>query len=122
MAEDQFYIVSVMHTLRRDRYITVWRPNDSGYAYPLSWAGKYSESNVRENLSYYNSGCSNVAVPCHVLDYLAIPPMPGVIDNDAGPVVPNSAESWRRILANLIAEPAHAPRPEYRGARHSKTA
>lgn len=116
----ELYIVSLKHTKRRDRYITIWRSDDAGYCYPLVWAGKYQKDDVLERPGYYNSGCSNVAVPCHVLDCIAIPPMPGEIDNDAGPVVPNNAESWRRILANLIAEPAYKPQPEYKGARYRK--
>ncbi|MFD2404854.1 hypothetical protein [Azorhizophilus paspali] len=120
--ERQFYIVSLKHTLRLHRYITVWRPDNAGYAFPLIWAGKYYELDVRAELDYYNNGCSTVAVPCDVLDQIAIPPMPGEIDNDVGPVVPNNAESWRRILANVISEPAYDPRPEYKGARYRKTA
>ncbi|WKN20872.1 hypothetical protein [Azotobacter vinelandii] len=120
--ENMFYVISLKHTKRTDRYITIWRSDDSGYCYPMAWAGRYPESRIRQHLGYYNTGSCDVAVPCHVLDYLAIPPMPGEIDNDAGPVVPNSAESWRRILANTIETPKYEPRPEYKGARYRKTA
>ncbi|MFC0667074.1 hypothetical protein ACFSKY_22745 [Azotobacter chroococcum] len=119
--ESTFYVVSLKHTKRRDRYITVWRPDDKGYCYPLPWAGFYPESRIRQSLDYYNNGCTDVAVPCGVLDQIAIPPMPGEIDNDAGPMVPNNAESWCRILANTIETPAYEPRPEYKGAHYRKT-
>ena len=111
------YIVSVKHTKRRDQYITVWRPNDSGYAYPLSWAGRYAEDLVLTKLGYYNSGCSAVAVPCEVLDRMAVPPSPGMIDGDAGPVVFNNAKSWRAIRASVIMPPAHPIAPEFKGSR-----
>lgn len=90
------------------------RPDCKGYAWPLSWAGKYPESEVRASLFYFNSG-ENVAVPCHVLDYMAIDPKPGYIDHDAGPVVPSNAANWRRLLANTIERPKLTPKPMYRG-------
>lgn len=115
LSSDQYYIVSVMHTQRRHHYITVWRSDDRGYAWPLSWAGKYSGARVRGNLGYYNSG-SNLAVRCEVLDALAVPPTKGRIDNDAGPVVPNTKTSWGAILDAVIEPPKFIPRPQYRGA------
>lgn len=118
--EDLHYIVSVHHTLRDDLYVTIWRPDDRGYCWALSRAGKYDRSNVMAHLGYYNSGCSNVAVPCAVLDDIAIPPKPGHHDNDAGPVVPNTRASWKLILANLIAPPRFKPKPEFKGARRAK--
>lgn len=112
-----YYIVNLSHTKLADKYVTVWRPDCKGYAWPLSWAGKYSEAEVRGKLDYYNSG-ENVAVPCHVLDYMAVPPTPGAVDGDAGPVVPSTAANWQRLLANVIATPKYPPRPMYRGKRH----
>lgn len=118
----EYYIVSVKHTHRRDPFITVWRPNDSGYAYPLSWAGKYPEDQVLAKLGYYNSGCSAVAVPCDVLDKIAVPPSPGMVDNDAGPIVFNNAASWRAIRANVIMPPAYPVIPEFKGSRRPAAA
>lgn len=115
----EYYVVSVHHTKRHDHYITVWRPDDRGYAYPLSWAGKYAEERVMAALGYYNSGCSNVAVPCDVLDRIAVPPAPRMIDGDAGPVVVNNAASWRAIKANVIMPPAHPIVAEFKGSRRT---
>lgn len=112
--EALFYIVNLSHSRRDMPYISVWRPDCRGYAYPLSWAGKYPESEVRASLFYFNCG-ENVAVPCHVLDYMAIDPKPGLIDHDAGPVVPSSAANWRRLLANTIEPTKRTPKPMYRG-------
>lgn len=115
-----YYVISVKHTRREDRYITIWAPNDCGYRWALSRAGKYSCENVLEHLGYYNSGCSNVAVPCEVLDAVAVPPIPGHNDNDAGPCVENTRANWALILANLIAEPKYTPQPQFKGARRIK--
>lgn len=35
-----FYVISVHHTQRRDRYITLWRPDDRGYCWRTIVAGK----------------------------------------------------------------------------------
>lgn len=117
-----FYVISVTHTNREHQYITVWRPENKGYAWPLSWAGKYSEADIKEHPDYYHSGCSNIAVPCSLLDGMAVPPTPRTIDNDAGPVVLNTKENWKRILAALPWPPQHQPKPQYKGARRQKGA
>ena len=114
-----YYVISVHHTQRSDRYITIWAPDDKGYRWALSRAGKYSEKRVRSHLGYYNSG-DNVAVPCHVLDDIAVPPIPGHHDNDAGPCVPNTRASWKAILANMIEVPKQNPEPVFKGARRTK--
>lgn len=99
---NEFYIVSVQHTKRRDRYITFWRPDNKGYTYPLSWAGKYSRNTVLNNLDYYHQGTDTLSVDAGAIEKIAVEPNPGVIDGDAGPVVLNSKRNWDVILANLI--------------------
>ena len=122
MSEDLFYILSLNHTHRRDKYVTIWRPDDCGYAYPTSWAGRYERHRVLARLGYYNSGHCALAVPCAVLDAIAVAPEPRMIDGDAGPVIPNTRATWNLILENLIAPPANVPMPEYRGAPRTKRA
>jgi hypothetical protein len=112
------FVISVHHTLREHRYITVWRPDDRGYAYPLSWAGRYPRERIMQHLDgYYNDGCRNVSVSCEVLEQLAVDPRKGDIDGDVGPVVLNTRDNWKIILANLVATPPHKPEPTYKGAR-----
>jgi hypothetical protein len=115
--EDVFYVVSLKHTHRRDRYITFWRPDDRGYAYPLSWSGKYPREHVAAHLGYYNTGCAAIAVRCEAVDPLAVDPEPGMVDGDAGPVVLNNAANWKVLLANTIEQPRYKPAPQYKGAR-----
>jgi hypothetical protein len=116
----QFYIASLKWTKRDSLYITFWRPNDSRYAWPLSWSGKYAEDDVRNGLAYYNDGASTIAVPVEVVDPLGVPPAPGHIDNDAGPVVLNTRDNWKLLLENVILEPHCAPQPQYKGAPRRK--
>lgn len=114
------YVISVHHTLRRDLYVTVWRPDDRGYCWALSRAGKYPMEKVLEKPGYYNSGCSNIAVPCSVLDAIAIPPVPGHHDNDAGPCVRNTRNNWKTIIAAVVTPPKYEILPEFPGARKQK--
>lgn len=107
-----FYIISVKHSQRRHRYITFWRPENKGYAWPLSWAGKYSEGAVLADLDYYNRGDDTIAVPCDFVEAIAVSPVPGTIDNDAGPVVLNTPHYWRALMLMAVAEPANKPKPE----------
>lgn len=123
-AEPLYYVISVCHTQRDHAYITVWRPENKGYAWPLSWAGRYPQSEIMAELAYYHQG-ENVAVPCAFLDGMAVPPAPRTIDNDAGPVVLNNKANWEKImawLATMEPKPLHFPKPEYKGARRRKEA
>lgn len=97
------YIVSTKHTRNDSKFITVWRPKNSGYAWPLPWAGKYSLDEVLADPSYYNSRRIAIAVPCEVLDAVAVQPGVGWVDGDVGPVVLNNADNWALILANQVA-------------------
>lgn len=105
-----FYVISVKHTMRRDPFITFWRPENCGYAYPLSWAGKYPEDQI--SLNYHNSGDDTIAVPVDVVDALAEPTPRGWIDNDAGPIVYNNRTNWNALLAAVIAPPVQKPKPQ----------
>ena len=116
------YIVSLKHTRREHQYITVWRPEDKGYAWPLSWTGKYSEAEVTAQRDYYHRGDDTLAVPCILLDSLAVPPTEGTVDNDAGPVVLNNWTNWKCILEFAMPNPIHIPKPQCKGARRQKEA
>ena len=97
-------------------------PEDKGYCWALSRAGRYERDDVMQHLGYYNSGCSNVAVPCAVLDGVAVALIPGHHDNDAGPCVENNRQNWALILANVIAPTEYESRPEFKGAPRARKA
>jgi hypothetical protein len=113
----EYFICSVKHTKRKDRYIVFWRPENAGYAFPLSWSGRYSEELVLSNFSYYNGGDSSIAIRCDVVERLAVPPAPRMIDNDAGPVVLNNHENWAVLIEGVTHEPLRPVVPEFRGSR-----
>ena len=114
----EFYVVNLSHGHREHRYVTLWRPDDKGYAWPLPWAGRYPRARILESLDYYNGG-ENIAVPCEIVEQLAIAPEPGMIDGDAGPVVPNRKECWEVLLANKVAHTKYKPKPMFRRVRRT---
>lgn len=123
-----YIVISVTHTLREHRYITLWAENDRGYRWRLSRAGRYSRDCIMEHLDYYNSG-SNIAVPVEVVESLARPGNPRDFDGVAldMPVsellaIPNNKEVWKTLLANAIAPTKYKPHPDYPGARRRKEA
>lgn len=90
---DQFYIVDLRPKWSGNPYVTFWRPDNAGYAYPLPWAGKYDLQTVIEGGDYYTTreGRSLIrfAVRCEIVEAMGVTPSPGKIDGDVGPVVLN---------------------------------
>jgi hypothetical protein len=92
---DEFFIADLRPDWRRDPYVSFWRPNNAGYAYPLPWSGRYSKATVDERPRYYAYAWARryhrFPVPCFVVERLATDkPAAHVIDGDVGPVVPNT--------------------------------
>ena len=107
-----FYVISLKHTPKRDRYITFRRPEDKGYCWKLSRAGKYTSAQVIAHLGYYNSGCSNIAVPCAVVDAMTIMTTAAdMIDGPDSPAVLNTAANMRKLMASVIQPPEYKMRP-----------
>lgn len=108
---DQYFIVDLRTEFARKPYITFWRPENGGYAYPLAWAGRYGKAEVIDGGDYYTKreGRSHIrfAVPCAIVEQLAVAPAPGMIDGDAGPVVVNDAgkrKALRKARLHPLAE------------------
>ncbi|PKH21436.1 hypothetical protein CIG19_16690 [Enterobacterales bacterium CwR94] len=116
MREREYFVISVKHNARTDRYIILWADNDSGYRGRTEFAGKYPESRIRARMDYYNSG-EDIAVACDVIEKLAVPVEKGFFDTEGGHWVLNNRKNWQVILNNVIETPAYKPQPEYRGAR-----
>jgi len=123
-----FYIVDVRSEFRRNRYITLWRPEDAGYAYPLPWAGKYSRDRIDANPGYYHKHRYGTApafdrfpVPCEIVERFAVSPEPGRIDGNAGPAIPNTPavraalRRARYMPAGLRALRASTPTQNHKG-------
>lgn len=105
-----FYIVDLRPDCSQ-KYICFWRPKNAGYAFPLSWAGRYDKATVDANGSYYcnTNGSKRLVrfpVSCVLVDSLAIKkPDAGDIDGDAGPVLKNSEKVRRKLRAAAYIPP-----------------
>jgi len=100
----EYYIVDLRPEFS-GRYITFWRPDNAGYAYPLPWAGRYSQATVDEAGSYYHGSkdhrtrVDRFPVPCEIVERFGVAPAPGAIDGDVGPVVPRTEEIRKALKA-----------------------
>ena len=97
--DDEFYIVDVRAEFSGNPYVTLWRPKNAGYAYPTEWSGRYTRSQIDAEAGYYykprfghKRTLDRYPVPCKVVDELAVEPARGLIDGNAGLVLPNTPE------------------------------
>lgn len=110
--EAGYVLASFKRTKASDRYITLWRPQAAGYAWALPWAGLYDETDALRHSSAPDDDYPEThtyAAPLSSIQPLFVAPAPGMIDNDAGPVLPNTAQNWkaiRRLSAALHAQGA----------------
>jgi hypothetical protein len=75
---------------------------------------------VLARLGYYNSGCSNIAVPLSLVEKLACE-----VEYDTrefGICLPNNRATWKELLAAVIRPTKYEARPEFPGARYRKDA
>lgn len=119
-ASRDYYVISVHHTMRHHRFITLWCPDDTGYCYRTTRAGKYRGEAIRAKLGYYNSGCGNIAVPVDVIDPLTVMTTPtDGLDGPDGPALLNTRANWKALIANVIARPEYQIEPQFPGARRT---
>lgn len=61
-----YYILSLKHTRAKDKFFTLWRPNNAGYCYSTEKAGQYPQFQE----GYHNS-CSNMPITYEQMTYLS---------------------------------------------------
>jgi len=91
MAERLYYICDMRREWLYKPYVSFWRPDDAGYCYPLTWAGKYKIERIASQLGYYwhrnTKSFTRFPILCEEVDRIAVAPKPKTIDGDVGPVV-----------------------------------
>ncbi|MDE5061295.1 hypothetical protein OZD67_04150 [Wolbachia endosymbiont of Drosophila nikananu] len=114
---DQYVIVDLRAAWARRKFLTFWRPNFAGYAYPLLWAGDYTSATVIEKDEYltrrrysvatgkYTGKWERFAVLRSVAEAIATAPPLGQIDGNAGPVVLNNKQNRDHLIANRLRLP-----------------
>jgi hypothetical protein len=121
MQSPEYLVININHSTRRDRYILLWRPENRGYTFRTTTAGRYSEERIRAHLGYYNCGCAAIAVPYGVIEPLTVMTTPeDCFDGPDGPALLSTPANWKVLIANTIEAPMYAPEPEYRGAPRRK--
>jgi len=78
----QYYIISLKHTQKENKWITLWRPDNRGYCYSQEDAGVYEE--IKEG--YHNMEGDSLPIDCSRLyDYF----IPCKMDGGIKKAVPN---------------------------------
>ncbi len=86
------YVISLKHTHKGDKYITLWRPNNAGYCYSQDQAGKYKE--IIDG--YHNNETNSVPFKCDKLDGLFID-SDIIVDNKVKKCMPNCKQVWNML-------------------------
>ncbi len=105
MSEPFYYIVDLRPEWAKRPFVSFWRPKNCGYAYPLSWSGKYARDELEPGYHYalaYGSKRTLLRFPvlCATVEAIAIPlpdDMKHMIDGGAGPVVLNTGASRKAL-------------------------
>jgi len=84
-----YYIISLKHTQKGDKYITLWRTDNSGYCYAQDQAGQYSE--IIEN--YHNCKGDSLPFPVDFLNGFFIN-SDIVSKNQVKKCIPNCKQVW----------------------------
>lgn len=80
------YIISLTHTNKRDKYITLWRPNNAGYCFSKEMAGIYPEPEKG-----YHDSADNMPIEESMADALFLwLPYDGVPKQ----MIPNAPAIW----------------------------
>lgn len=106
----RYYIADLRAEWTGTPYVTFWRPDSKGYAYPLCWSGQYLSDQLLAQPGYFWSRRDGILirfpVPCGRVDRRAVSPKPGLIDGDAGPVLMNDAATRKWLRRQAYIPPA----------------
>ena len=84
-----YYIVSLKHTQKEDKYVTLWRPDNSGYCYAQDQAGQY-ETIIE---GYHNGECNSLPFEVNYLDGFFIN-SEIISKNQVKKCIPNCKQVW----------------------------
>lgn len=110
MSEPLYYICDLRPEWRGKPYVTFWRPENAGYAYPLPWAGKYTLAEVTADPGYYwerpygklRAAYIRFPIPCTEVDKFGADPTPGLVDGNVGPVVWKTTRTVKALRAAML--------------------
>ena len=88
-----YYIISLTHTMRHDKYITLWRANNAGYCYSKSLAGEY-ETPEKD----YHDSDTNMPIKVEDADKLF---QEVTYDGKPAIMIPNDRFFWDRLNVKM---------------------
>lgn len=118
--EGKCYLVSVKHTTRKDKVVTLWRPDCKGYTWRIDDAGLYDPAEVAKMPHYYHNGDDTIAIRSESIGVLEEVVQP-FLDTEPFPAIKNNAKNWKNIIALALPGMVNKPEPQYRGAPRSTT-
>ena len=87
------FIVSLTHTQKHEKYITLWRPNNSGYCYSKEMAGYYEKPKYGYHDNDFNMPISDEEAN----ELFQELPFDGVLKM----MIPNTKESWEKLNVKM---------------------
>ena len=84
-----FYIISLVNTLRHEEFITLWRPENSGYTFYKDAAGIYLDPKPG-----YHDSDDNMAIKINFVKTLFVERR---IDGKIQLVIPNIKSTWEKL-------------------------
>lgn len=88
-----FHVISLTHTNRKDKFITLWRPKNAGYCYSKQMAGIYETPEKG-----YHDSDSNMPISIEKADEL-FKELP--YDGELKMMIPNCKETWKALNVKM---------------------
>lgn len=87
LEQQEYFIISLCHTMKHEHWVTLWRPNNAGYCYGKAAAGRYTK--IEEG--YHNSE-GNMPIKIEEAEKLF---QTAMYDGAEREMIPNHAYLWR---------------------------
>jgi len=88
-----YYIISLSHSMRHEKYVSLWRPNNAGYCYSKAMAGIYEMPKPG-----YHDDENNMPVKAEDAEVL-FKMLP--YDGTMRPMIPNTKEIWEKLNVKM---------------------
>lgn len=101
-----YYIVSMRHTHKRDKYITLWGPDSAGYHFSREMSGLYETAEPG-----YHDSHDNMPISKELADSLFTPV---IYEGKPKHMILNNAHTWNRlglkwVKSDLVREVPYTP-------------
>lgn len=84
-----YYLISLCHTQKNEEYITLWRPNNSGYCFSKEMAGIYPKT-----LKGYHDSETTMPITIEVAEKLFVT---AEHEGKKANMIPNNQKTWNAL-------------------------